>query len=80
MFQPATKAEVACIVHFHLHNPIMVSAPVLMHGRSESQRSAPLLRGMRSQHAALQQASCSSMFMSSCTGYSRICKVVTVLT
>ncbi|CAK0786832.1 hypothetical protein CVIRNUC_010046 [Coccomyxa viridis] len=24
MFQPATKAEVACIVHFHLHNPIMV--------------------------------------------------------
>ena len=24
LFQKATKSEVACIVHFHLHNPIMV--------------------------------------------------------
>ena len=33
MFQPATKQEVACIVHFHLHNPIMVSTlalPILL--------------------------------------------------
>lgn len=43
MFQPATKSEVACIVHFHLHNPIMVSLaglrPILpeshIHGLSD---------------------------------------------
>ena len=53
MFQPATKAEVACIVHFHLHNPIMVSAPVLMYGKLESQLSALLPWGWRSLHASL---------------------------
>jgi len=29
MFQPATKSEVACLVHFHLHNPIMVGPKML---------------------------------------------------
>ena len=47
MFQPATKAEVACIVHFHLLNPIMVSAPTLTCGSSAKPAFSPFALGLQ---------------------------------